>query len=49
MSMFPSCPLLRDEVMVDVDTITTYIKDYLGGTVGAEYANPSGLGRITIK
>lgn len=49
MSMFPSCPLLRDEVMVDVDTITAYIQDFLGGTVGNEYSNPRGQGRITIQ
>lgn len=49
MSMFLDCPVLRDEVMVDVDSITTYIKDYLGGVVGEEYANPYGQGRITIK
>ena len=49
MSMFLDCPVLRDEVMVDVDSITTYIKDYLGGVVGEEYSNPYGQGRITIK
>ena len=48
MSMFPSCQVLKDEVMVDVDTITTYIRDYLGGVVGDDYRNPYGQGRITI-
>ena len=35
--------------MVDVDTITSYISEYLGGTVGEEYKDPRGQGRITIK
>ena len=49
MSMFVNCPVVRDDVMVDVDTITTYIQDHLGGVVGEEYGNPHGQGRITIK
>lgn len=49
MSMFVNCPVVRDDVMVDVDTITTYIQDHLGGVVGEEYSNPHGQGRITIK
>ena len=49
MSMLAKGELLLDEVMVDVDTITTYVNEYLGGTVGAEYENPKGQGRITIK
>ena len=36
---------VRDEVMVDVDTITAYIQDFLGGTVGNEYSNPPGAGK----
>ena len=28
--------------MADVDTITVYIQDFLGGTVGNEYSNPRG-------
>lgn len=49
MSMFVNRPVVRDDVMVDVDTITTYILEHLDGVVGAEYANPHGQGRITIK
>lgn len=49
MSMFLDCPVVRDDIMVDVDTITTYILEHLDGTVGAEYADPHGQGRITIK
>ena len=49
MNMFMGCNILQDEVMADVDILSTYVRDNLGGTVGAEYANPAGQGRITIK
>lgn len=49
MSMFTGCPIIKDETMVDVDTITAYIRDYLGGVAGEEYADPRGQGRITIR
>ena len=49
MSMFQGCEILKDDTMVDVDTITSYISEYLGGVVGQEYANPAGQGRITIR
>ena len=49
MSMLMGCPILKDETMVDVDTITSYISEYLGGSVGEEYKDPQGQGRITIK
>lgn len=49
MSMLMGCSILKDETMVDVDTITSYISEYLGGTVGEEYKDPRGQGRITIK
>ncbi len=49
MSMLMGCPILKDETMVDVDTITSYISEHLGGTVGEEYKDPRGQGRITIK
>ena len=49
MSMLMGCPILKDETMVDVDTITSYISEYLGGTVGEEYKDPRVQGRITIK
>ena len=42
MSMFTGCPIIKDETMVDVDTITAYIRDYLGGVAGEEYADPRG-------
>ena len=49
MVMFNGCKVVKDDVMVDVDVLSTYISEKLGGTVGAEYANPAGQGRITIK
>ncbi len=49
MTMFKGSKILKDEVMVDVDALSSYINTYLGGNVGAEYANPAGQGRITIK
>lgn len=49
MVMFNGCKVVKDDVMVDVDVLSTYISEKLGGTVGEEYANPAGQGRITIK
>ncbi len=49
MSMFAGCEIVQDEVMADVDLLSAYIRDNLGGTVGQEYADPAGQGRITIK
>ncbi|WP_313186602.1 bifunctional UDP-sugar hydrolase/5'-nucleotidase [Lacrimispora sp.] len=49
MTMFKGSKVIRDEVMTDVDLLSTYIRSNLGGNVGADYANPVGQGRITIK
>lgn len=49
MTMFQGCELLRDEVISDVDLLSAYIQDNLSGSVGEEYSNPAGQGRITIK
>lgn len=49
MTMFQGCELLRDEVISDVDLLSAYIQDNLGGSIGEEYADPAGQGRITIK
>lgn len=48
MTMFNGCNVVRDEVMVDVDILSAYIRQ-LGGTVTSEYADPAGQGRIIIK
>lgn len=49
MTMFAGCNIVKDEVMADVDLLSAYVRDNLGGVVGEEYANPAGQGRIVIK
>ena len=49
MTMFVGCNIVKDEVMADVDLLSAYVRDNLGGVVGEEYANPAGQGRILIK
>lgn len=49
MTMFKESKVIRDEVMTDVDLLSSYIRNQLGGNVGSDYANPAGQGRITIK
>lgn len=49
MTMFAGATLLQDQIAVDVDVLYEYINKNLGGNVGADYANPRGQGRITIK
>ena len=49
MTMFAGANITRDEVMTDVDILSAYINTNLGGNVGADYANPRGQGRITVK
>lgn len=48
MNMFQDCRLLMDETMSDMDVLSTFIRDNLGGNVGAEYADPAGQGRIRV-
>ena len=45
-TMFADNTFLQDSVMLDNQVLITYITDYLGGVVGAEYSNPYGQGRI---
>lgn len=40
--------LLQDAVMIDNQALIDYIRDDLGGVIGAEYAAAYGEGRITI-
>jgi len=47
-SMFLGAEVVKDDVMVDVDTLSAYIRDELGGSVGDDYKNPKGQGRIQI-
>lgn len=49
MTMFKGAKLVQDAVVSDADAILEYIQNHLNGQIGDEYANPYGLGRITIK
>ena len=49
MSMFEGCNIIRDEVATDVDTLSAYINKDLGGSVGSEYGDPYGQGRISFR
>lgn len=49
MTMFKGSKIIRDEVIADVDLLSSYIRNQLGGNVGSDYANPAGQGRITTK
>ena len=48
MSMFEGCPVVKDDIEVDVDTLMNYISG-LGGNIGADYSDPKGQGRINTK
>ncbi len=47
-NMFTDNVILQDSVMIDNQVLITYIQDYLGGVVSADYSNVYGEGRITI-
>ena len=47
-TMFADNLFLQDSVMIDNQVLINYIVDVLGGTVGEEYSDPYGQGRITI-
>ena len=47
-SMFAGAKLLQDRVKLDNQVLIDYIVDTLGGSVGEEYDNPYGEGRIVI-
>ncbi|MGM9972914.1 MAG: 5'-nucleotidase C-terminal domain-containing protein, partial [Clostridiaceae bacterium] len=48
-SMFKGNKILQNEVLIDNQVLINYIVDELGGTVGQQYSNPYGQGRIAIK
>ena len=48
MTMFNGCNVIKDDVMVDVDVLSSYIRS-LGGAVTADYADPLGQGRIQVQ
>lgn len=49
MTMFQDATMLKDRIATDVDVLYEYINKNLNGTVGTEYSNPRGQGRITIR
>jgi len=46
--MFGPENLIADEVMVDNQALINFLQGELNGTVGEEYADPYGSGRIII-
>lgn len=48
-TMFKNAKVLKDDIAVDYDILSNYLTNNLKGTVGSEYANPQGQGRIVIK
>ena len=48
-SMFgKNVTLLQDETAVDSEVLIDYVQQNLGGTIGSDYANPYGEGRIKM-
>lgn len=47
-TMFKDNTILKDEVLIDNQVLINYIVDELGGSVGEEYADPLGDGRIKV-
>lgn len=45
-NMFAGINVLQDEFMLDNQVLMNYIADDLGGSIGAEYQDPYGQGRI---
>lgn len=48
-TMFKFDKILKDEVAVDNEILISYVTNSLKGTVGTDYSNPAGQGRIVIK
>lgn len=47
-SVFDGCPIIFEDGTADNQNVIDYIVNYLGGTVGDEYKDPYGDGRINI-
>ena len=45
---FNGARVVTENAGLDSQVLIDYITDHLGGTIGAEYADPYGQGRITI-
>ena len=48
MSMFKDCNMIAKEIALDNQALIDYITEDLGGTVGEEYSDPRGSGRIAV-
>lgn len=48
MTMFEDSSILIKDYAIDNQVVVEYLQNYLGGTVGNEYANPEGQNRIVI-
>lgn len=48
MTMFRDCDVVAKEISLDNQALIDFITEDLGGTVGEEYSNPRGNGRITV-
>lgn len=48
MSMFKDCDVVAKEISLDNQALIDFITEDLGGTVGEEYSDPRGSGRIVI-
>ena len=46
--MFADNKFLSENVMLDNQVLINYIVEKLGGSVGSDYVDPYGQGRITI-
>lgn len=48
MSMFKDCEVVAKEMSLDNQALIDFITEDLGGTVGGEYSDPRGSGRIVV-
>ena len=50
MTMFKGCKLItgKENTIIDIDLVTAYLKEALGGVVPEKYSNPYGQGRILL-
>ena len=47
-TMFDGNKVIKDNVMLDTQSLSSYLTDVLDGVVGEDYKDPAGQGRITI-
>ncbi len=46
--MFDGARLIKNQVKLDSQLMIDYMAETLGGSIGSEYADPAGQGRIKI-